>query len=243
MHTLSVMTAGDPLLQFDGNLLDGLEFCSKVYALFEEIRDSDNGTTRLRMRPSQVEKRLLEELLPICRYVQASYRLGRYISVRWINGSQSYDAELVQRGAYVCENYYPAASYIEVTCAMHPNEYLSRELLETKGGGFGLDGIRRLKSGEIESVPVSYENMSFVDSYSKILLERISKKSEMHYPENTTLIVQCTLNMPYMPNEWDALMAIIEKELPQSPFREIYIYENTICQYSKSFYPKPRHTT
>lgn len=153
------MTTIDPLLQFDGTLLDGLEFCSKVYALFEEIRCSDNGLSRLRMRPSLVEKRLLDELLPICRYVQVSYRPGRYISVRWINGSQPFDAELVQRGAYVSENFYPALSHLEVTCAMHPNEYLSRELLETKGGGFGLNGIKRLKNGDIESVPVGYMNM------------------------------------------------------------------------------------
>ena len=231
------MTTTDPLQQFDGNLLDGLEFCSKVYALFEAIRGSENGPTRLRMRPSQVEKRLLEELLPICRYIQASYRPGRYISIRWINGNQQYDAELVQRGAYVSESYYPAASHIEVTCVMHPNEYLSRELLETKGGGFGLEGIRRLKNGEIESIPVSYKNIDFVKTYSKILLERISKKTKIPYPESTTLIIQCTLNMPYMPYEWEALMAIIQEELPQQHFREIYVYD-TIGQYSKSFYPK-----
>jgi hypothetical protein len=226
------MTAGDPLLQFDGILLDGLQFCSKVYGLFEKIKDSDDGPTRLRMRPSQVEKRLLEELLPICRYIQVNYTLGRYISVRWVNGNQSYDAELVQCGAY------PEASHVEVTCAMHPNEHLRRELLETKGVSFGLEGIRRLKNGEIESAPVRYWNMDFVDAYSKILLDRISKKSKMPYPVNTTLIVQCILNRSgYMQNEWDALMGIVQKELPQSPFREIYIY-NPISLYSKSFIQK-----
>jgi hypothetical protein len=78
-----------PLDEFDGKLLDGLEFCSKVYALFESIRHADDGPSRLRMRPSRLEKKLLEELLPICKYVQASYRLGRYISVCWVDGSQT----------------------------------------------------------------------------------------------------------------------------------------------------------
>jgi hypothetical protein len=40
-----------------------------------------------------------------------------------------------------------------------------------------------------------------------------------------------------MQNEWEALMAIIQKELPKSPFREVYVYD-TIGHYDKSFYPK-----
>lgn len=110
-----------------------------------------------------LEKRLLEELLPICRYVQANYRPGRYISIRWIDGNQGYDAEVVQRGAYVTKTYYPENSFLEVTCCMHPNEHLSRELLEKKGGGFGLEGMRRLKSGEIESVPVGHKGKEFIE--------------------------------------------------------------------------------
>lgn len=221
---------------FDGILLDGLDFCSKAYALFEEIRNSEGGTTRLRMRPTSLEKKLLEELLPICTYVQASYRPGRYMSVRWKDGSQPYDAELLQRGAYVSENFYPALGYIEVTCTMHRNEYLSRELLETKGGGFGVEGISRLKSGEIESVPVGYTNHELIDSYGDIVRKQIAKKSAMPYPAGTTLIVQCTLNMPYLPDEWDALMARVKVDLPSSPFREVFLYD-TVSQYKTSIYP------
>jgi len=224
------------LSQFDDVLIDGLEFCSKVYALFEEIRNSADGATRLRMRPTSLEKRLLEELLPICAYIQASYRPGRYMSVRWKDGNQTYDAELIQHGAYVSENYYPPLCHIEVTCTMHRNEYLSRELLESKGGGFGLDGIKRLKSGEIESVPVGYSNHDFIDSYNDIVRKQIAKKSAMPYPENTTLIVQCTLNMPYLPNEWEELMARVATELPHSNFREIFFYD-TVSHHKKFLYP------
>ncbi len=223
--------------EFDGKLMDGLEFCAGVYALFESIRSADDGPSRLRMRPSPLEKKLLEELLPICKYVQASYRPGRYISVRWVNGSQTYDAEIVQRGAYVSDNYYPATGYLEVTCTMHPNEYLSRELLETKGGAFGLEGIRRLKSGEIETIPVGYTNKEFVESYSELVLKQIGKKVKMPYPKNTTLIVQCTLNTVYSPDEWEALIARVSENLPETEFREIYLFD-TIRQYSHSIYPR-----
>lgn len=226
-----------PLAQFDGKFLDGLEFCSKVYALFESIRAADDGPSRLRQRPTSLEKKLLEELLPICKYLQASYRPGRYISVCWVDGNQKYDAEVLQRGAYVTHAYYPAKGFLEVTCTMHPNEYLSRELLDTKGSVFGLEGIRRLKSREIESVPVGYTNKEFIESYSNLVRAQIAKKAEMPYPADTTLIVQCTLNTVYMPDEWEALISRVRTELPKSVFREIYLYD-TVCQYSHTLYPR-----
>src|SRR5450759_2543006 len=108
--------ATSDLGEFDGKLIDGLEFCANVYALFEAIRNSPDGSSRLRMRPSRLEKKLLEELLPICRYVQASVRPGRYISIRWVDGDQQFDAEIHQRGAYVTQAYYPANAFLEVTC-------------------------------------------------------------------------------------------------------------------------------
>ena len=221
------------LLQFNGKLLDGLDFCSKVYALFDSIRSAKDGVTRLRMRPTRLEKRLLEELLPICNYVQTHYRPGRYISIRWIDGSQQYDAEVVQHGAYVTEAYYPANAHLEVTCTMHRNEHLNRELLETKGGGFGLEGIRRLKGGEIESLPVGYKNKEFIDSYAKLVLKQIAKKAKITYPAETTLIVQCTLNTVYMADEWDTLISQVRASLPESSFREIYLYD-TVNYYSQS---------
>lgn len=154
-----------------------------------------------------------------------------------MDGNQRYDAELVQRGAYVAHSYYPEAGYLEVTCTMHPKEYLSRELLDTKGSAFGREGLRRLPNGEIESVPVSYSNRAFIASDAKLIINQIAKKAAIPYPENTTLIVQCTLTMPYMPDEWGDLMNQVRATLPQSSFREIYFYD-TIYQYSQALYPQ-----
>jgi hypothetical protein len=159
------------------------------------------------------------------------------MSIKWQDGGQQFDAELIQRGEYIQENFYPEHSYLEVTCAMHKNEYLQRELLETQGGGFGLDGMKHLVGGEIESKPVSYCNGDFIVAYSKIVKRRIADKSKKPYPAGTTLLVQCSLNMPYMPNEWDELMALVGAEIPPSTFREIFLYD-TVCQYKKSFFPQ-----
>jgi hypothetical protein len=116
----------DPAVsQIDGKVLDGLQFRAKVYGLFENIRSTPEGRSRLRMRASEVEKKLVEELLPICKYVQTKYRAGRYISVKWVNGSQQFDAEISQSGAHVELGDYPAAGPLELMDVMHPNDYLS----------------------------------------------------------------------------------------------------------------------
>lgn len=208
-----------------------------AYELFEKIRCAEDGPSRLRMRATDVEKKLIEELLPLCKYVQAKYRAGRYISVRWVNGSQQFDAEVFQTGKYVQEGYFPASAYLEATCVMHPNDYLSRELLDTQGVAFGLDGIRRLKSREIESVPVVHRNLEFINSYSEMVLKQIGKKTDINYPFETTLVVQCTLNRLYMPEEWEALVVEVRNHQPEHQFREIFMYD-TVSEYSCSLWGK-----
>ena len=217
----------NPLLsRLDGVLHDGLQFCSMVYALFEEVRRTEDGKIRLRMRASSLEKHLIEELLPICKYIQFKYRVGRYISIKWVHGSQSFDAEFQQTGAYVEQGYSLSAGYLEVTCVMHPNEYLSRELLTKSGVTYGLNGIKRLKTGEITSEPVGYTNSEFVHEYAKLVLQQLTKKSKISYPKDTTLIVQCWLNIqPYTPQEWEMLVTEVRRGLPEHQFWEIFMFD------------------
>ena len=86
------------LLQpLDNQSLDGLKFCSLVYEIFEKVRETPAGIEAIRMRRGKCKK-LVEELLPICKYMQAKYRPGRYISVKWRDGNQTYDAELRSTG-------------------------------------------------------------------------------------------------------------------------------------------------
>jgi hypothetical protein len=214
------------LAQFDSNLLDGLDFCGKVYRLFEDIRTAHDGRSRLRMRASQVEKKLVEELLPICKYVQTMYRTGRYISVKWVSGNQQFDAEVRQSGGYVDLGRFPSDAHLEVTCVVHPNDYLSRELLDGGGVAFGVEGIRReKKTGDIKSELVIRTNGDFIDSYCALVLSQIIKKADITYPTDTTLIVQCALNTLYMPDEWEALVVKVRAGLPSHCFREIFMYD------------------
>jgi hypothetical protein len=222
------------LAQIDSNWLDGLDFCGKVYELFESIRATHDGRSRCRMRTSQVEKKLVEELLPICKYVQTMYRAGRYISVKWVNGNQQFDAEVRQSGAYVDLGRFPADAYLEVTCVVHPNDYLSRELIDGGGVAFGVEEIRReKKTGEIKSEPFVRSNGDFIASYSPVVLSQIIKKTGIAYPAETTLIVQCSLNTLYTPDEWEALVVKVRAGLPSHGFREIFMYD-VVAEYRSS---------
>ncbi|KAF0843585.1 hypothetical protein FNL37_1013 [Methylovorus glucosotrophus] len=235
--TLDVMSEFS-LSAFDGVTIDGLEFCGKVYELFEAIRQGPDGTSRLRLRPSKVEKRLLEELMPIAAYIQYSYRAGRYISVRWLQGSQPFDAEVTQHGSYIDQGYFPRSSYLELTCVVHPKEHMQREHLEKKGGTFGLDGIHRLPSGELISEPVVYSNGNFIDSFAELVVRELTKKSAKSYPENTSLIVECILNTLYDPSEWRDLMDKVQSRMPKNGFREVFFHDSTHNYACLAYSPK-----
>lgn len=223
---LMKVKATPSIAAIDGHMLDGLDFCGKVYELFESIRATNDGRSRLRMRASQVEKALVEELLPICKYVQTMYRAGRYISVKWVNGNQQFDAEVRQSGTYVNHGRFPANAHLEVTCIVHPNDYLSRELLDAGGVAFGVEGIaREKKTRKIKSEPFVRHNGDFIDSYCPLVLNQITKKAGINYPAETTLIVQCSLNTLYMPDEWEALVVKVRAGLPNHNFREIFVYD------------------
>lgn len=214
-----------PLAPLHDSLHDGLRFCAKVYEIFERIRVSPDGPDRLRMRASDTEKRVIEELLPICKYLQTKYRAGRYISIRWLQGSQQFDGILEQRGWYVEQGYFPTACHVEVTSAVHSNDYLSRELLTKSGVAYGVEGLSRTKSRAIASQPVVHTNSEHVDAFVPIVLTQISKKAAIAYPEGAVLIIRCSLNTLYTPDEWQELCGKVQIALPQHSFREIFLCE------------------
>jgi hypothetical protein len=225
------------LMQFDNQLMDGLEFCKRVYDLFDEVQGSDNGPSRLRMRPTRLEKKLIEELLPLSRYIQFNYRIGRYISICWIDDNQTYDAEIMQTGFYVNDNFYPPKAFLEVTCAMHPNDYLNREMLEVHGYSYGVENVSRTPDGGVTSDQQLMSGTEFIPPFAEIIHQRISKKSELPYPKNTSLIIDCSLNYYYFDSEWQKLMSIVRDNLPETSFKEIFLFDE-VGRYFETIYPK-----
>jgi hypothetical protein len=224
------------LSTFDDQLLDGLDFCRKVYDLFDQTQGAPEGVAKLRLRPTKNEKRLVEELIPIARYVQARYREGRRIKVRWLSGSQPYDGILWSSGGLVEHHMAPRKLFVEVTTSVHENDHLARRLLHEKGGSFGVKGISRVKrTGEIISKPHVHTNDELATDLASQIIERLTSKSAKPYPPGTVLIVNCFANGLILGSEWDDTIERVKKAQVHLAFREVFLIE-TVMSHSTTLY-------
>ena len=225
------------LSTFDGRLLDGLNFCRQVYALFERVKTGPDGTAKLRMRPSKDEKRLIEELIPLARYVQARYREGRRIKVRWLTGSQSYDGWLLSSGVIVDRGYAPEKICVEITTSVHENDRLVRQLLQEQKPVFGVKGILRdKKTRAIVSKPYAVINDERETDLAAQIIARIEDKSAKGYPPGTVLIVYCVLNGVTLETEWNEAVTRVEQAQVHHAFSEVFLVETTITNMSTTLY-------
>ena len=108
------------LSALDDKLLDGLRFCTKVYDLFDQIRSEPDGLGKIRLLSTKREKRLLEELIPITQYIQARYHVGNRMKVRWLSGSQPYDAIIWTPLPMINKGGTPRKITLEVTTIVVP---------------------------------------------------------------------------------------------------------------------------
>ncbi|MGA9058614.1 MAG: hypothetical protein WB763_19105 [Terriglobia bacterium] len=224
------------LSTFDGQLLDGLDFCRKVYDLFDQVSGAPNGIARLRLRSTKIEKRLIEELIPIARYVQARYREGRRIKVRWFSGSQPYDAILWSSGSLVKHHVAPRKLFVEVTTSVHQNDYLARRLLHERGGSFGVKGISQdKKTGDIVSKPHVHADDELTSDLACQILERLKNKSDKSYPPGTVLVINCIPNSLILDSEWKDAMERVIKGNAHLAFREVFLVE-TVMSHSTILY-------
>jgi hypothetical protein len=218
------------LSAFDAKLLNGFVFCRKVYDLFDQVRNETDGVANLRLRPTKVEKRLIEELIPIARYVQARYREGRRIKVRWYSGSQPYDAIIWSTGAQVERQTYLRKLFIEVTTSVHRNEHLARRLLHERGGSFGVKSIARDKnSGDIISRPCVYDGSEVATDLAVQILERLESKASKNYSPTTVLIVNCIPNTLILDSDWNDTIALVTKGQAHLGFHEVFLLDTIGC--------------
>lgn len=212
---------------FDNHLMNGLDFCKKAYGLFEEIRRGLNGIGRLRLRKGRLEKKLIEELLPIARYIQARYSHGRQIKVRWIDGKQNYDARLLSIGVLVEKRFAPKRQYVEVTTAVHENDHISRRLMNEQGHTFGIKGIQKNpNTGKYVSRPHVYTNNEAQDDLAQKILDRIKAKNRKVYPRRTTLIIQCFLDTLFREDEWEHAIQKVRSRGIEYRFHEIFLFDS-----------------
>lgn len=215
------------LADFDNHLMSGFDFCKKAYGLFAEIRMSPNGVERLRLRKGKLEKKLIEELLPIAQYIQVRYNLARQLKVRWKDGTQNYDARLLSSGDLVDHGLALKSQYVEVTTAVHENDHIARTIFDKNGRVFGVKGIQRdPQTGEYISQPYVYTNREHSEDLAKKILERINAKNKIRYPKSTTLIIQCFLDTHFFESEWEYAIQRVKNSDVAHRFYEIFLFDS-----------------
>ncbi|MCX6626304.1 MAG: hypothetical protein NTW28_01555 [Candidatus Solibacter sp.] len=211
---------------FDNRLMNGLEFCRKVYEFFEQIRNSPGGVNRLRLR-GKIEKKLIEELIPIARYIQTRYSAGRLLKVRWILGSQQYDARLLSAGALPENGVVPKLQYVEVTTVVHEHDHLLRSLISAQGHAFGVKGVSRdRKSRKIESKPHVYRYREAEDDLTKRILASIAAKNSKAYPVGTVLVIQCVPDQLMLSDDWEYVVQKVRGANVKHRFDEVFFFES-----------------
>jgi len=214
------------LSSLDDKLLDGLRFYSKVYDLFDQIMAEPDGLTKVRLLSTKREKRLTEELLPIAHYVQSQYRANNRIKIRWLSGSQPYDAIVWTPLIMVRKARVPRKIFVEITTSVHKNSHLVRRLLHEKGGSFGPKGIQvDKKTGKITSKPYINFNDEGSNDLASQIIARIADKSQKQYPPNTVLIVNCHADGLLLEPEWNKAIQTVKRANLHESFMQVFIRE------------------
>ncbi|MEO7132903.1 MAG: hypothetical protein ABI024_01670 [Vicinamibacterales bacterium] len=214
------------LQRLDGKLLDGLVFCSTVYDIFDEIQGTPAGLEELRLLTSKRAKRLMEELLPLARYVQSRYAPGSRLRIRWVGGNQPYDAFVMGSGLEFERRPLPRREYVEVTTAAHKNDYLVREQLHTQGLTWGgRTAARNRTTREVESEPFVYDQDERLAEHVDIVGMAIEDKAAKPYPKPVTLLVRCIFSLPVLEDEWAHIVKTLRQRERKHAFREIVLLD------------------
>jgi len=215
------------LADFDNRLINGMDFCKKAYSLFENIRRSPNGVERLRIRKDRLEKKLIEELLPIARYVQARHSHGRQLKVRWKDGTQNYDAQLLSTGLLVELRLVPRVVYLEVTTAVHEKDHIARDIFNKTGRSFTAKGVKKdPQTGKYVSQPYVYTNLELPKDLANRIAKRIQAKTNKEYRIPTILIIQCMLEMNFFEGEWNYAIQTVRDANILHRFEEIFLFDS-----------------
>ncbi len=233
------------LSAFNDKLLDGLKFCIKVYDLLDQIHREPDGLQNIRLRKTKKEKRLLEELIPIARYIQAKYRAGNRFKVRWLSGSQPYDAIVWTPQNAVKHEKLPRKIYLEVTTSRHESTHLASHFLQENGYSFGPQGTKVDKRNrQIVSVPYVFGGQEPTRNLTNQIIKALNAKACMVYPPNTVLIINCETDGIVFSEEWCSAVQQVEASGRHNSFREVFLI-SSLGHHSASLWgnSKPGHNS
>ena len=149
------------------------------------------------------------------------------MKVKWKDGTQNFDAQLLSAGALVDRGLERKELYIEVTTAVHENDHIVRKILHGAGGAFGPKGIKtNPQTGDYVSQPYVYDDGEHSEDLAEKIFGRIKAKTKISYPDKTALIIQCFLDTLFFEDEWENAIKKVGDRAVQHTFREIFVFDS-----------------
>ncbi len=180
------------------------------------------------MLKGKTEKRLVEELIPIARYIQYRYHEAYRLKVRWNAGSQRHDAVLLASGEWVNHGLAAKRLAVEVTMSVHQNEHLVRENVDKGGASFGPENTKRdKKTGKIASDARAGDGWVSMQKLAERVTEQIRAKSAKGYGSDTVLIVGVVPNLLTFQGEWNEVVRQIVESDVHKAFKEVFMLDRS----------------
>ena len=220
------MTNKPDLSALDGKVLDGLEFCSRVYDLYDLVMAQPDALERIRIRKGPVEKKLVEELFPIAHYVQRQYCAENRFQIQWSKGSQPYDAIIFSSPIMVEKGGKPERITIEVVSALHPNDHMSRRVGHEDGLSWGPRSVEKnLQTGKVKTKPIALGHLENSCELAGFIIKTLKKKIAKNYPPETVLVINCSTFGIMHDDEWTDTIRMVERTDLHKKFREVHLVE------------------
>lgn len=199
--------------------MDGMEFVQLTYDCLNHAR-AHHDAFLLRRGPI---KKLIDEALPTAQYILNCYSPIRQFDILWRNNDQDGDAVLINRGILVEENAIPKRTILEITLALHQNDYLRREHNAQGEVAYSALTTSRDSTGEIVSTPYVYTNSEHQETMAKLVIARIQAKSKKAYANNTELLVAAFPDSFFIGEEWTIFIDLIREKLVKLNFANLFI--------------------
>lgn len=203
------------LSSIDGVRLEGIEFCRRVYQIFDEYRISSDYPRASRLRTHKSYNRFFDEALPLAAFIQLFHNHWRRVEVEWFSGYQSYDAKIFVRTKSFIEQTF----YVELTAACHPDAWISRHELETQGFSWGPN---RTVGPDGTVGPLCLDSYQRTNQWKSYLSRGISSKIAKDYPPNTILVLCFNPSGVIVLEEWEELIELMREDSAPPGFHAIY---------------------
>jgi hypothetical protein len=222
---------------FEGKLMNGLDFCKKVYDVVYNIRNGPNGDEAVALRDCPQLKDLVQKLIPLSKFVQERYGPNRRLKVRWLNGIGGYDAQVLSSGAFVGKRVWPRRQWVEITAIVHDHDPRfqpppsKRELMFEFRGSSVNASTRKMgglpKDGSAEA------------GLAQKILEQVQTNGALRHPRHTVLVIECFLSNSFFQDDWERTIALVRGCQKRPSFSEIFVCDS-IQGYSATIYGRPR---